>query len=829
MNSTYFCCDELRRIAVRESPLNAIDYLEVLDHDAGSEQDRQRFLMVHFLKDLGPVAVEPHNVRIDGGERERNIEVLTATPGTGESANILTVEVDRPGDFSTYTLRLIAGSSSDDPPEWVDPRLAAIDFSFKVECPTPFDCRPVRVCPPQRSTAPLIDYLAKDYASFRRLMLDRMAALVPNWKERNPADLGVALVEALAYTADQLSYEQDAIATEAYLGTCRSRISARRHARLVDYYISDGCNARTWVHLEVKNDVEPDPNNPDVPVIPAGTKLFTAIPGQPAVITDDPGIYQRAEAAFETMEGIRALYRDHSELHFYTWSDRRCCLPRGATRATFEKHLPNLALGSILIFEEVLGPETGNAADADPARRHAVQLEEVVAVAFDGTPLKDPVTGQEITEIRWAVEDALPFALCVSAQTDAGYVPNVSVARGNIVLADHGIKVEEELGTVPEPFLLWPAPANQSQCERDAGHPVFPRFRPVLRFRPLTHSAPAYTHTLPARTAFEWKQREVRPAILLRSSLDGVTAEWYPRRDLINSDGDREDFVVEIESNGRAQIRFGDDQHGKRPEPKTRFIASYRVGNGTAGNVGAEALSHIVTPHSAIAAVRNPLPAAGGQDPEGSEDVRQRAPFAYRIQERAVTAADYSEVTERHPEVQRAAATFRWTGSWHTVFLTVDRRRGQPVTPEFEDEILAHVERFRMAGYDLEVDGPRFVPLEIEMDVCVKPDHFRSDVRRELLDELSARDLPDGRRGLFHPDNFTFGQAVYVSSIYAAAHRVQGVDSVHIRLFQRLGSTGSEALDKGRLDVGRIEIVQLDNDPNFAEHGVLTIELRGGK
>ena len=48
-------------------------------------------------------------------------------------------------------------------------------------------------------------------------MLDRMAVLAPDWSERNPADLGVALVELLAYVGDSLSYQQDAVATEAYL------------------------------------------------------------------------------------------------------------------------------------------------------------------------------------------------------------------------------------------------------------------------------------------------------------------------------------------------------------------------------------------------------------------------------------------------------------------------------------------------------------------------------------------------------------------------------------------------------------------------------------
>jgi hypothetical protein len=186
-------------------------------------------------------------------------------------------------------------------------------------------------------------------------------------------------------------------------------------------------------------------------------------------------------------------------------------------------------------------------------------------------------------------------------------------------------------------------------------------------------------------------------------------------------------------------------------------------------------------------------------------------------------------MTERHPDVQRAAATLRWTGSWHTVFLTIDRPAGREVSPQFENDVRAYVERFRMAGHDLEVNGPRFVPLEIEMQVCVGSEHFRSDVKRELLEVLSNRDLPDGRRGFFHPDNFTFGQPIHLSAIYAVAQNVPGVDSVHVTTFRRMGAQGTTALDQGRLDLGRLVIARLDNDPNFAERGVLRITLGGGK
>ena len=821
----YSCCMPLRREVVRGNPdWNGIDYLEVVDPPA------QRTLEVHFVNKLGSLSLSAANLRIEGGERIQNIKVVSATPLAAPQDDVLKVEVDQPGDFSLYTLRIVSDALNDAVPPGVDPRLSAVQFSFKIECPSPFDCAPQPVCPPAPVALPDIDYLAKDYASFRRLMLDRMAVLMPQWKERNAADIGVMLVEALAYSADQLSYQQDAVATEAYLRTARQRISLRRHARLMDYFISEGCNARTWVHFEVSADV----SGVSGPAIPAGTKLTTQIANEQTVIADDARVYGQADIVFETMTGVDALFADHNELAFYTWSDDRCCLPKGATSATLAGHQPNLKIGMILIFEEVLGAQTGDPADADPTRRCAVRLVAVNA-GDDDAPLTDPVTGIKITEIAWHAEDALPFPVCLwqyedsedSEGNEEKTVRHVSVARGNIALADHGLTFRDEaLGAVPEPFLFTALASSGDNCAASQPQPILPRFRMRLAHAPLTHAGPAYNDSLSARAALQWSLRDAQPAVTL-SDANGTV--WTARRDLLNSSGDAEEFVAEIDNDGAAVLRFGDDAHGRRPEPGSEFFANYRVGNGGAGNIGADSLKHIVLNIPEILAVRNPLPAAGGQDPESLEDVRQRAPVVYRVQERAVTPADYAEVTERHADVQRAAATLRWTGSWHTVFLTVDQQGGAALTEAFETDIRNHVERYRMAGHDLEVDEPQFVALEIDMHVCVGADHFRGDVERELFDVFSNRDLPDGRRGLFHPDNFTFGQPVYLSAIYAAAHQVTGVESVEVRTFQRLGVADSTSLESGRLDIDRLEIARLDNDRNFAERGQLTISLGGGK
>ena len=134
-----------------------------------------------------------------------------------------------------------------------------------------------------------------------------------------------------------------------------------------------------------------------------------------------------------------------------------------------------------------------------------------------------------------------------------------------------------------------------------------------------------------------------------------------------------------------------------------------------------------------------------------------------------------------------------------------------------------------MAGHDLEIDTPSYVPLEIAMFVCVKPDYFRSNVEAGLLEVCSSGTLADGRKGLFQPDLFTFGQTVYLSALYAAAQAVAGVASVQITTFQRQDRPETSGLTNGFLAMNRLEIARLDNDPNFAERGIFKLTLGGGR
>jgi hypothetical protein len=121
------------------------------------------------------------------------------------------------------------------------------------------------------------------------------------------------------------------------------------------------------------------------------------------------------------------------------------------------------------------------------------------------------------------------------------------------------------------------------------------------------------------------------------------------------------------------------------------------------------------------------------------------------------------------------------------------------------------------------------VPLEIDVDICVASDHFKGDVEKALLETLSNQELLDGSLGFFHPDRFTFGQTLHLSELYRAIQKVDGVESAQVAKFKRIGSLADNDLKNGFIRVGNLEVIRLDNDPSFADNGILRLNMRGGK
>jgi predicted phage baseplate assembly protein len=336
----------------------------------------------------------------------------------------------------------------------------------------------------------------------------------------------------------------------------------------------------------------------------------------------------------------------------------------------------------------------------------------------------------------------------------------------------------------------------------------------------------------PASTATDQDPREALPAISLSESRTGETVSWKPRPDLLDSLGNERHFVAETDNDGVAHLRFGDGEIGRAPEVNTSLVACYRVGNGRAGNVGRETISHIVfrTKRSGSSLrPHNPLPASGGRDPEPIAEAKLFAPGAFRKQiERAITAADYAALAERNHKIHHAAASLRWTGSWLEASVAIDPLGAEQATDRLLEDIQEYLSQYRRIGHDLRVELAALVPLEIEMKICVLPHYLRGHVEAALLDVFSNRALSNGKLGFFHPDNLTFGEGIHLSRLIAAA-QAPGVESSRVTVFKRMFEPAGDEIETGVLQVGPLEIAQLDNDPNFPERGKFTLRVEGGR
>lgn len=1056
-----------RRHLIRAARLGGIDTVEVGDDGLT--------LTVTFLG-KAPHGLGPENVRVDGGRRITGIEVVEISVEREEDPELddrLYVTVDRAGDTSPYRLSVVGtdpcGRPGTEPFPGFDQRYHQADFSFRPDCPTPFDCKDEGPdCPPAFRPAPVTDYTARDYDTLRQVVLDRLRLTIPDWVERNAADLGTTLVDLLAHTADQISYHQDAVATEAYLDTARRRVSVRRHVRLIDYPMHDGCNARAFVTVETAEPLTLRPGEFRFAAVDVRALGPLDRPDIGAVLDDRELAVLDERGSVQVFEPVAAgrparLLPAHNTIRLWTWGGDICSLPAGATSATLrdawadercEARKLDLKPGDLLLFEEVRGPRSGTPGDADPAHRQAVRLTSV-------TPAVDRPAEQPVLEVTWAREDALVFPLCLSGTagprggTGCAPVEEVSVARGNVVLVDHGRTLTYRCDT-PETFAVPPVPAVLGSCcppafgcfDKDAGNAparlidslldkaghgrlltaedvrklfttvgeeatgragiglesagqrrekvvpgtayaqaealrtllaqsvypgIAPRFRPVLHRSPVTQAVPfpeprhvaagqaEHLAAIPDRVRIRltglWRGARDRdglsdgevaeltvlfglrvlerlelarhpvralrellhrsgrllgpklrrlgvltararagtvldgriaweiahswgrayaaglhpkdpvlhgPAAALvqdpRAALPAVRVHegdeiWTPRRDLLNSGARDRHFVGELEDDGRLALRFGDGRHGAKPKPGARLAVHYRLGGGKAGNVGAEAINHLVLCRDPecpatgrplpVAGVRNPLPAVGGTEPEPVEQVRRLAPLDLRrTRRRAVTAEDYAALASGLPGVQRAAAEIRWTGSVQEAHIAVDAYGTGAPSPALLDSVAHALEGYRRIGHDLVVGPARPVPLDIAVEVCAAPGHQHGQILAELYRVLGGRRLSGGRLGFFHPDALTFGEPVRLSRLVAVAAAVPGVLSVEVVRLRRLWHEGLEgpkapddgtsyetsggaALDEGVLRIGPLEVAQCDNDPDRPENGRLVIELKG--
>ena len=585
-------------------------------------------------------------------------------------------------------------------------------FSFKALCPSDLDCaEPPPFCPPEPDDPPPIDYLAKDFLSFRKALFDFSALRYPEWQERSEADFGMMFLEALCSLADDLSYTQDRIAAEATLDIATQRRSLVRHARLVDYEPRPATSARVLLQFNVQSGP-----------IPSGLVVSAQGPdGVPIAFETGAGLIDPATGQL-SQPTYPVDPRWNRPIQPYWWDDSQRCLRAGATEMWVAGHGFAFTPGQRLLID------TAAENPADPPHRALVRL---TAAVEEVDPLfPGPAGPMPLTHLFWQADDAL----------GADHDLTRTELAGNLVPATQGRRFSET-------FAIERAPVTAPTISLA-----------VVRTGP--NNSPEYLYTLHnaplAWLAQDDPEARPLPEIVLVEQRTPVPRSWIWRRSLLQADeferaftidptrfapithGSDGSLIYDYDGDGGDTIRFGDSIFGDLPDDNAVFEARYRVGDGKAGNVAADSITNVDPAVASIISVTNPFPAAGGEDEEPDERVQRLAPQAFRARQfRAVRPEDYQAEAERLPWVQRAGAVYRWTGSWLTVFTTADPLGSVELPIAQHRQLIDLLNRRRLAGYEVYVPTPRYVSLDLRIVVCARPDAFRGDVEAAVLAALN--------------------------------------------------------------------------------------------
>lgn len=821
------------------STVVGIDFVEV-------DPTTQTTLTVYFIGSpdgsgkFGTIVDEADwdgEVRIESASSSSTVptvEVTSAKWSVDGTTCTLVITTETPGDFSYYTLTLVDSATT----SRIDPYYNGVSFRFQAGCRSDLDCAEAgETCDAVTEPDVPIDYTARDYGSFRRALLEFASLRWPEWKDRLEADVGIMLLELMSALGDELAYGQDRIARESSLRTATQRRSLRQHARLLDYEVQDGLTAWTWIRAAVTADY----------TLTAGTQVRT-----PASVSPETGEVVGEQIIFEIGRGLMdqpadgtpftswTLHAEWNEIQTQIWDEDDTCLPAGSTSidvlGQWKTVAPTLSEAGdqwVLIQTSPDTPPVATAYDERDDEISSAVLGRALVVRLTGLeeiwdPLMNGGTGGWVTRLSWEDEEATPWPMNLSyARVCANLAP--AMAGRTVPGADDSALVFS-IGEVPDP-----APDGTVRAIERTGPDGS-----VCYLLPLDE-------TEDDLLCFVGESADAAFADVQVFEVDGsgnYLAPWEWRRSLVGSPSAQpEDEVYTLDdglwgtvarywrggeeithrdyrTGAGFTVRFGDGSLGDVPTEQKLFKVVYRVGCGASYNVGANVLTEV--DDATNLTVTNPLAVTTGVDPQTTEEIRQLAPEAWQaVAWRAVRPEDYAEALERLDWVQKGGASLRWTGSWLTLMASVDPADTSTISEERRLDAERQLDRFRQAGRETHLLDPVYAWLDLRVVVCVESSCYRGDVKARVLEAL----FDEG--GFFDPDQFTFGDPLIRSALYAAIQAVPGVRAVESVKVRRRGWFGWRTLGSV-LKVGVNEVIGLCNDPVHPERGTCSLRMEGG-
>jgi hypothetical protein len=278
----------------------------------------------------------------------------------------------------------------------------------------------------------------------------------------------------------------------------------------------------------------------------------------------------------------------------------------------------------------------------------------------------------------------------------------------------------------------------------------------------------------------------------LQVQVNGVS--WTEVPSLYDQPPSQQVFSTLNQSDGTTDVLFGDGVEGSvLPTGQNNIVANYRIGIGSAGNVGPNTLTTLIDRPLGVSGATNPGAATGGQDPESVDDIRSNAPLTVLTLGRAVSLDDYQNYASTFAGIAKAYALWIPSGPAQGVFLTVAAVGGVALPPGNPTlaNLVASLENYGNPLIPITAQSFLETLFGLSADIKYAPAYSQPVVQAQVLQTLSQTYSFAAR---------SFGQGVSVDEIASVIQAVPGVMAVNVKALYT-GST-SPAGDLGNQTTG---------------------------
>ncbi len=294
-----------------------------------------------------------------------------------------------------------------------------------------------------------------------------------------------------------------------------------------------------------------------------------------------------------------------------------------------------------------------------------------------------------------------------------------------------------------------------------------------------------------------------------------------------------EDSLTQYANNGFS-LRIGDfintTAMGEIPKVGDTMYVRYRVGGGASGNVGANTLTSVGLytievngPNNQTnnriknsLSVNNPVPAFGGGNAPGIDQIKKMIRYNFSSQNRAVTLKDYVVLIDKMPG--RFGIPFRnniseTQNKIQIAAIGIDSggKLSTQSTNTLKENIASWLADYRMINDYVTVKDGKVFDLAFDIDVFVDKTFSKGEVVTNVISSVKE---------YFNVNKWDMGDNIYISQLIENVNNVGGVlNVIDFKIFNKNGGRySSNVTSQEIVDLVTFEINLTEDFALFAEY-----------